>query len=380
MTRGRAAARRTAVSCAGLLVWFAAVPVIAAPVVEKATGTFRHKASVTITGSGFGTKSRAAPVVWDDASGSSILDKWDMAWPDNNPKFNTTYREPQRGIELPHNNITRYIAGAHGEDKGADAGYMVALWKARTISSFPAYTYASWYQRCDDNWTFYGDNNFKVFDYSIGRGGQDLPNNWYIEYNPRPTSRTSGAAWHILDDAYGLESASLDGPTSNWWYSSAVNCMGGQWTKIELESKYTNQSDGYIKLWENGKQKINYRGHTDRYPGRDRAESIGSYARAKPFDTNWRYFADVYLDYTPARVVLANARDLADASIIEPQIPTAWSPSSITVIVNLGRFNPGETAYLFVFDPTGTRNATGLPVTIGEAGPAPKPPTDVVVE
>ncbi len=55
--------------------------------------------------------------------------------------------------------------------------------------------------------------------------------------------------------------------------------MAGQWSKIELEIKYTNQSDGYIKLWENGKLKVDYSGHTDRYAGSSRAEGIGGYAR-----------------------------------------------------------------------------------------------------
>jgi hypothetical protein len=371
----------SAVFGAGLLL-IASSQAFAAPSVSGASGTFSHKGAVTISGSGFGTKSTAAPVVWDDASGSSITAKWNMVWPNNNPTYNTNYRSPMRNIPLPHNNITRYIAGAHGEDKGANAGSFVALWKTRTISSFPAYTYASWYQRCDDAWTFYDDNNFKVFDYSTGTGGQEMPTNWYIEYNARPTSRTSSASWHILDDALSTSEQSLDGPTSNWWEGGAVNCMSGQWTKIELEIKYTNASDGYIKLWENGKQKISYSGHTDLYPGKTRAESIGSYARAKPFPTNWRYFADVYLDYTPARVVLADNANLTNATVIETQIPTAWSGSSITLSVNAGKFTKGQTAYLFVVDSTGAHNASGYPVTVGggATSTAPNPPTEVRVQ
>jgi hypothetical protein len=82
---------------------------------------------------------------------------------------------------------------------------------------------------------------------------------------------------------------------------------------------------------------------------------------------NWRYFADVYLDYTPARVVLANNSVLGQATIIEPQIPSAWTASSISVSVNLGKFASGQTAYLFVFDSTGTASAAGFPITVGGA-------------
>lgn len=339
---------------------------VAAPTLQSASGAFSHKSAVTITGSGFGTKDIAAPIVWDDASGNNINDKWDLTWPNTNAAYNMAYRLPQRGIGLPHNNITKYLAGAHG-GTGANGGAAVMVWKDRVISSYPAYTYASWYQRSDDAWVFGGDNNYKCFDFTKGTGGYDLPNNWYLEYNARPTSPTSSAAWHLLDDAYGTSAASLDGPTSNWWQGSAVNPMAGAWSKIELEIKYTNQSDGYIKLWENGVQRVSYTGHTDRYAGTQRSEGIGGYARMYPQSNNWRYFADIYLDYSRARVVLANDATLAKATIIESQIPSAWSASSISFSVNLGKFTTGQTAYLFVFDPSGVPNTTGYPITVGDS-------------
>jgi hypothetical protein len=298
-------------------------------------------------------------VVWDDASGTNIRNKWDGAWPDNpaNPAYNTTYRTPQRGISLPHGRITQYIAGAHYPGDGAEAGYNVMFWKNRPIA-YPAYTYASWYQRIDDNWQFGlgspPDDNLKAFAFSICCSPYELPNNWYIEYNTRPTSRTSNASWHIVDDAEGTSSQSLD--NVSLWFGAAVNPMGGQWVKIEVEIKYTNQSNGYIKLWENGVQKVNYAGRTDRYSGSSRTEGIGGYARGRAVN-NWRYFADVYLDYTPARVVLANNSILSAASIVETQIPSSWSSTSISFSANLGKFTSGQTAYLFVVSPSGQVSA-----------------------
>jgi hypothetical protein len=313
-----------------------------------------------VGGAGFGDKPQAAPVVWDDASGSNIQDKWDGAWPNypTNPAYNATYRTPQRGISLPHGRITQYIAGAHYPGDGAEAGYNVMFWKNRTFASYPAYTYASWYQRIDDNWQFGlgdpPDDNLKAFAFSICCSPYELPNNWYIEYNTRPTSRTSSASWHIVDDAEGTARQSLE--NVSLWFGGAVNPMGGQWVKIEVEIKYSNQSNGYIKLWENGTQKIFYVGRTDRYAGLDRTEGIGGYARGRAVN-NWRYFADVYLDYTPARVVLANSANLSAATIVEPQIPSSWSSTSITFAANLGRLTSGQTVYLFVVSPSGEISA-----------------------
>jgi hypothetical protein len=340
---------------------------------QSVSGTFDHKATITISGSGFGTKSQAAPVIWDDASGSSITQKWDVAWPNRgNSAYHMAYRAPQRGISLPHNNITRYLAGAHG-DSFANGGGGVGVWKGRTIGAFPQYTYVSWYQRFDDAWVFNG-NNLKIYDYTRGTGGYDLPNNWYIEYRDPPTSNSStNAKWHILDDTgYPTGVALVDGYES-WYGSGANNPMNGQWTKIEVEVKLTNQSDGYIKIIENGRVKMNYRNKTEGYSGNVRSDAVGGYSDMYGQPNNWRYFADVYLDYTPARVVLANNPALDLATIIEVQIPTAWSNSSITASVNLGKFTRGQLAYLFVVDGTGTHNLVGLPVTIGGASSAKTP-------
>src|SRR5690606_26685202 len=180
-------------------------------------------------------------------------------------------------------------------------------------------------------------------------------------------------------DAYGQSNASLDGPTSDWWFGSAVNPMSGVWSKIEVEIKYTNQKDGYIKLWENGKLRVDYRGTTDRYPGTQRSEAIGGYARVTN-SNNWRYFADIYLDHSRARVVLANNASLSSATIIEPQIPSAWSDGSISAQVNLGKFTAGQTAYLFVVDPSGVVSASGYPVKIGGTTTTPNAPSNVTVQ
>jgi len=264
-----------------------------------------------------------------------------------------------------------YLAGSHSGNSGYDDGYNVIAYKNRTINSYPAFTYASWYQRSDDNWTFCGDNNYKVFDFSMGTAPYEMPENWYIEYNPRPTSHTSTPSWHLNDDGSSLQ----DGST--WWQDNAINPMSGVWTKIELEIRYSPNSDGYVRLWENGRQKIDYTGATDRYPGQSRSEGIGGYARCYNYSTNWRYYADVYIDHTRARVVLADNASYANARIIETQPVTSWSDGTINFDLNLGALN-SDSAYVFVFDSNGRRNATGVP--LGGTVVRPNPPTDVAAQ
>lgn len=354
----------------------------AAPAISNVQGSFSHKSDLTISGSGFGQKPTPAPVVWDSCEQAGLSSQWSGAWPNRSADSNNNLkcRPPIRGIGLPHNNSTMYMAGSHAGSGGADAGYNVMAFKSRQISSYPAYTYASWYQRSDNAWQFCGDNNYKVFDFSRGSSPYDLPNNWYLEYNARPTSTTSTADWHILDDALGQSAQSLQSPDASgrsWWWNSAINPMGGSWTKIEVAVKISPQSDGYIRLWENGVQKINYAGSTDHYSGTERTIGIGGYARCYGNSNNWRYFADMYVDYTLSRVVLANNSDLAKATIIETQMPTSWSDGLITISMNAGRLTAGN-VYAFVFDSSGQRNQTGIP--IGGIAIQPEAPSNVMVE
>lgn len=356
--------RKSAWKSASCLLFFLAGPASAAPVIQQASGTLKHKGAVTISGSGFGTKGTAAPVVWDDASTGTMLTdngKWDDAWPTqvDSSAYYIRYTTPINGISLPHNNITRYIAGGHG-----NVGWtlQVEMWKTRTISSFPAYFYATWYSRADDNWTFAGDDsdNYKCFTHSSGGKPYDENGYWYAGLNPLH-SKTEVTAWGALSTT-----------------GSGTNPMAGKWVKTEVEMKISQQSDGFFRLRDNGVLRLSYSGITDgpkaagtssgSWSGNTRTEVIGGFGRPYGKPNNWRYFADVYYDYSLARVVLANNANLSNATIIEPQIPSSWSSGSINVSVNLGKFTAGQTAYLFVFDSSGAPNATGFPVTVGGTG------------
>lgn len=356
----------------------AAQSVFAAPAVQQVSGKFDHKASVTITGSSFGSKPSAAPLVWDDASGNSFGSKWSGAWPSNNAAYNAAYRSTQRGISPPHNRTGKYIAGAHAQSLGFDSGYNVAFWK--NVQS-PSAVYASWYQRNDDAWVFGGDNNLKTFAYSNCCSPYEMPNNWYLAYGPpTPSSTTSGAVWTINDDGGSLTNPDANGHGA--WWGSAVNPMAGQWSKVEVAIKVSSATDGYVKVWENGALRVDYRGPTDRYPGSSRTIGIGGYARIYGQSSNWRYFADAYIDTTLARVVLANNANLSQATVIENQIPSSWSANSITATVNLGKFTSGQKAYLFVVDSGGAVNGSGLPVTVGSTSneKTPNAPTNMSAE
>jgi len=327
--------------------------------VTQSGGTLSHGQTWTITGSGFGTKSPAAPIVWDNCSGAS---PWDGAWPSVGTTYNTDYRTEQRSIPMPHARTTKYLCGAHGNSNGADDGYNVMFWKNRTIS-LPDTSFWSWRQRYDDAWTFGlgdpADDNLKMFDYSNGTEPYDLPNNWYTEWNARPTSNSSSCSYHWEDDNSSLEDPDQNGHNSFW--DSAINPMSGVWTQIEHLLELTTETNGNIVVLENGVTKMNYLGITDLMAGTSRTLAIGGYARAQGNANNWRYFTDLYVDTTLARVQILNAA----GTVREMQIPTAWSDTSITVTVNLGVLPDTGPAILGVVGTDGT-SAT-LAISLGNA-------------
>ena len=50
----------------------AAYPVYAEPMISSVSGAGNHGNSITIIGSGFGTKSPAAPLLWDDCEDKTV--------------------------------------------------------------------------------------------------------------------------------------------------------------------------------------------------------------------------------------------------------------------------------------------------------------------
>lgn len=348
---------------------------LAAPSISGTSGTWTHNGTVTMSGAGFGTKSPAAPLIWDNASGSSLTEKWDGYWPSGSgASYNLAYRIMQRSVAMPHSHITKYIAGAAYPGTDTDQGWATTMWKNVNLGSLPKTVYISHYFRVDPAWVFHlgepDDSNFKIFDISQGNGPYGYPPGyWYWNYQgDQFTSCSAIAPFQLQDDL----SDSIDGGAYWGGSGTASPCM--QWIKWEFETKLTSASNGYAKLWQDGTLAGNYAGKTDGFSGTTRTLSVGGYQRAYGNQNNWRYWADVYVDITPQRVILANNSTLnSSATIREIQIPTAWSDGSITVTVNLGKFTSG-TAYLFVADATGAFNSTGMAITIGSGGSDTTPP------
>jgi len=157
--------------------------VYADPSVNSISGTVEHGQTITISGSQFGAKSPAAPLMWDDGEGKALNDPdvltqvtgYSEAWPDNRfdvrDQWKLQYRnEGFRSVSGAHGHSSNYIAGGHWSDHD-DKGRNVAL--TADSGSFPNEWYASWYVRLDPLWPTDNDEctivpNYKDFVFQTG--------------------------------------------------------------------------------------------------------------------------------------------------------------------------------------------------------------------
>ena len=94
------ATTKGAIGVCALLLGAMAPPAMAAPTVSGVSGTLSSGQTVTVRGSGFGSKSQPAPVLWDNFEGGSsgnqiqganaTIGRWDTGAGSENPVYSTS--------------------------------------------------------------------------------------------------------------------------------------------------------------------------------------------------------------------------------------------------------------------------------------------------
>lgn len=403
------------------------VSAIAAPSVSSTSGSISHGLTITISGSDFGTKSPAAPLMWDDMEGETAGNfpigsanddsqvgysgyqpgdtRGDEDIPDN---AEMNYREfphthVTTAVTAPHSRSTQFLGGAHYEDDIVDdanhSGRDVMLTVA-TPSTFADRWYASWYYRVNPEWPSCGTSpNHKITVFqagTVGYSNSPYTNQFFYMVIYPNDYQPCGKQSQSMVIAHGRECCNGSGYTGDYpdttppWetFISAgenannISSSGAddEWIKIE---QITSNDQGNLYFYIDNQMLWGGEGNTDFYTGSGandigddgiRSFTLGGYWR-EDLNVNtvgyqntnaFRYFDDVYIDSTLSRVVLTDNATYSSSTIIEPQIPSAWSTTEITVKLNLGALT-GSTAYMFVFDADGDANATGYAVTLDSA-------------
>lgn len=331
-----------------VLFCFSSSVVFAAPIIQNISQTSN---TITIAGSGFGTKATVSPVVWDDfnagTNGSVVnLNGW---VPDagNSPTYSST-RAHSGGVSAR----TQFI-GVNNYNSSV----------VRSIGSLSTLYYSYWVYV--ERLSGVASRNIKLTRVSSS-GGSDI-----IHSNPNIGVTLFGdndnPAYYVATG--DSSSISYYDPRADGSRPAAV----GRWMKVEHYVKLSSSpgvADGTIQTFLDGYQIKNSTGNvTLGSPSSGdtfRNLTLSFYVAHDAGGDYYIYNDDVYLDNTRARVELCPNPAWSSRGQCETQIPTAWNPngSSITVNVNQGQFSGNTSAYLYVVNSDGTVNTTGYPVTI----------------
>lgn len=166
-------------------------------VVTDGGGSITHLQSITVTGSGFGTKSRGiAPLAYD--TGTAAVGTVDAVWNPGNSSTGTGYQPTTAGgiydfqmqaagfsptgaaLGTPDPFITQFYAGCHKNLNTSTGGNAVSFDITLAQPAFPFGVWFKYKYRLDPNWVPdpLSDENLKIFSYDQ-HANWGITNNWY---------------------------------------------------------------------------------------------------------------------------------------------------------------------------------------------------------
>ena len=333
------------------MIKFCAVLIIALPgflfaqTITGVSGFISGGSTITISGSSFGSKDTAAPILWDtfeygsDGDSLSSFDNW-TAYATTGGYISTT--SPYSGTRAAYN---RHTAG--GASNPVSQGFNTSYFSFTETDTI-YYTYMSRYVVTGDTYGIYknGRSNSSPNHYN-GPGEVTLSDNYAI-YNNGAESITIG--WVSGIESNEWRRHELYKVNSTPGASNGEVFIGVVGVDIESQDNAMTRASGYSFKNDN--------------------VILGlMYANAENDGDHRMWVDDVYVDRTQARVEIGNAATFANCTHREIQIPSAWSATEVEATLNLGTFTADSTAYLFVVDESGTAS-NGYEITVGETASA----------
>jgi hypothetical protein len=353
--------------------------------ISNVTGVLVHGGTLQITGSGFGVKSPAAPVVWEDFEGGAVgtaVTPWenDVGGPhtgwyyyDGCPYYTTTWHHGpgSKAVSSEHNHssISRWNMLYWAGVTPSTEIYMTDWTFSTEASDGDDYGVVKWNRI-----------NSSPYAGSTGRYNGFGSQNYGFAVHNNQSVPNGSLALILSDDVTGAET--ILGYCPYQW-----NVAGG--IRVEAYTKLSQPggtANGISRLTHIGYGEVNAVNIVNRNAGftylLDTAlfsiSHVNAYPAGHPDGAPWMvedfdYFMDdCYMDITCARIELGNAPTWAACNHREIQIPSAWSNTAITASVNIGSFSPGQNVYVFVVNPSGGIS-NGFQITGSDPGPPGEP-------
>lgn len=338
------------ISALGLLLASAiGTKAVATPAINAVNGALQHAQTVTLSGSGFGSKTSASPQLWDSVDnissyhgltdGQTIPTGSPHPWPANaNSLIKLETGDPQHGT--------------HSSKCYKGSGTGVKFNDKRITNT--GRIYASWWFKPEINPNTQTQNGHSSKFLRLSNSGNvtGLTFSWtqmhnYVYRSDQGYCQNNGGgywqSWTGLTGEWNHHETFMDG--INRTYQISVN---GQ----VITNAFWDACDpfDFDEVWQIG------------------WDSGGS--STLPM-TIW--MDDIYIDNTPQRIMLCAGSQWATRGHCENQIPHSWSASSLAFTVNQGAFLAGQNLYLYVLDQSNQPNAAGYAVSMGDAAPTPTP-------
>lgn len=392
-----------------LFLFFISGQAMAAPSISSVTGTFNDGQSIVVRGSLFGSDVDVSKIHYlkPNIEGTGINDP-----PGGTPLFSDKYALP----------------GWFSSTDGA-TGYAP---KYSTIQRHSK-TKSIYCKFIDD---FLGSNQYACgYGYDNGSTFANAFVSAWIDFDPHQTSLITGSQYKIMsfsDKAYlgsseqscaihswhDFSGKQCGGVTPCWYNNSAAfsyNVVAGSGVISGISAPaYRPPYHSFVR-WDTYGQKSSGPGVADATYRTDVYNTDGPHrmyqGRGISYtDINkWRYINlggyfgdfnrgsgerrnlevwedDIYIsiDNGQARVELCDASTWSSRKHCEIQYPMSWSNGSISIMLNRGSFNAGNTAYLYVVDAQGnvSNSGQGYSITLGSniqgaSNPAPAPPKNL---
>ena len=330
-----------------------------APTISSLSGTFSGNADntsanvITVSGTGFGTKSPAAPLIWATFNGSTVpttLSQLPGGW-HYSEKGEASSDSPMSGsgklLSSSGWNTANFMVGLNLETGGYGSKVFVRLgrrlnfindvsnrkfirWWAVSGGSQPDIVFNNGAVAKDMVLSVeQGAGTFSAYPggcnggYSPA-GGVHCSNNSH--YGPFPPGQDTN--WH--SEQYFIQTNSANDAADarfSVWYDSMSGTVTGR--KTDTAAVSGNYASGEFYVMDD--------------PATGGATPV-------PASTATVSFDDLYIDSSWKRIYIANSSVLSTASVTEPGIPKAWSDTSVEFYFHQGRLANGSTNWVFVCD------------------------------
>lgn len=335
---------------------------LAAPAISNVSGTFTHGNSITISGSGFGEKSIADPLEWENFENGIdeglIGNGWSGSFQNyqHPPRYSSSYNRPGSRLNY-HSQLGPYSSAQGADDTFYSNSYIykdfgdlskvyISFWMRFSWGNFSAPVQIKTWRLVDE---YFGTIHTGINNFNWN------PSNHYVrvDRNDEMTFEPGFSRAYPLEQWFFVEligKESGDGiPDGSWLMNMSYPNYSQPIDSIQsLPNIITRKGDYHWRKFFLGQ----YVGNT----------SCRDTCRAD------LYYDDIYLDNTWARVVICDSALYSSCTHRAMQIPVTWVDGSITVKINQDEWSSGSTAYLYVVDENGEVSATGYPIAFSSNG------------